>query len=129
MTSPRLRSWLALPFTALVFLIHPIVALSRPVSVFQDPGIGWHLVTGRWILETRALPREDFFSFTALGRPWITYSWLFEAGGAALERFGGLPLFAAACVLVYALIPVLVFRRCLRLGAGLFPALFATVLA
>jgi hypothetical protein len=128
-TSPRLRSWLALPFTALVFLIHPIVALSRPVSVFQDPGIGWHLVTGRWILETRALPREDFFSFTALGRPWITYSWLFEAGGAALEHVGGLPLFAAACVLVYALIPVLVFRRCLRLGAGLFPALFATVLA
>src|SRR5215813_3520999 len=123
------RSWLALPFTALVFLIHPLVALSRPSSVFQDPGIGWHLVTGRWILETRSVPREDLFSFTALGRPWISYSWLFEAGGAALERLGGLPLFATACVLIYALLPVLVFRRALRLGASLAPALLATILA
>ena len=125
----RVRAWLALPFTALVFLIHPIVALTRPAAVFQDPGTGWHLVTGRWILDTRAIPRDDFFSYTAAGNPWITYSWLFEAGGAALEKVGGLPLFAAACVLVYALLPVLVFRRSLRIGAGLFPALLASILA
>ena len=126
---PGVRSWLALPFTALIFLIHPIIALSRPSAVFQDPGIGWHLVTGRWILESGTVPREDLFSFTALGRPWISYSWLFEAGGAALEKLGGLPLFATACVLIYALLPVLVFRRALRLGASLAPALLATILA
>lgn len=112
-----------------MFLIHPVVALSRPAAVFQDPGIGWHLVTGRLILDTRTIPRADVFSFTASGKPWISYSWVFEAGGAALERIGGLPLFAAASVLVYALLPVLVFRRALRLGATLVPALLATVLA
>ena len=125
----RLRAWLAPPFTAFVFLIHFGVTLSRPASVFSDPGTGWHLATGRYILETASIPREDAFSFTAAGRPWISYAWLFEAAAAGLTKIGGLPLFAGAATVVYALIPVLVFRRCLRLGASLVPALAVTTLA
>jgi hypothetical protein len=125
----RLRLWLAPPFTALLFLIHPFVALTKPAAVFQDPGIGWHVVTGRYILATGTIPHEDIFSFTAAGRPWISYFWLFQAGAAALEKIGGLPLFAAACVVVYALLPVLVFRRALRMGASLVPALAMAILA
>src|SRR5689334_9915220 len=125
----RLRTWLAPPFTAFVFLIHFVVTACRPASVFSDPGTGWHLMTGQYILETGSIPREDVFSFTAAGRPWISYAWLFEATAAGLAKIGGLPLFAGAATVVYALIPVLVFRRCLRLGASLVPALATTTLA
>src|SRR5207245_1693264 len=49
--------------------------------------------------------------------------------GALLVRLGGLPLFATVCTLIYAFVPVLVFRRALRLGAAMAPALGCTVLA
>ncbi len=127
--SSTLRRWLAPPFTAFVFLIHPLVALCRPGGLLQDPGTGWHLVTGRLILETGSIPAHDLFSYTAAGHEWINLAWLFEAASALLVRTGGLPLFATACVLVYAFLPVLVFRRALRMGAGLVPALGLTVLA
>ena len=124
-----LRHWLAPPFTAFVFLIHPLVALFRPGGVLQDPGTGWHLVTGRLILDTGSVPARDLFSYTAAGHPWIDQSWLFDAASALLVRLGGLPLFATVSVLVYALIPVLVFRRALRMRAAMAPALGLTVLA
>ncbi len=124
-----LRRWLAPPFTAFIFLIHPLLAIYRPGGLLQDPGTGWHLVTGRLILDTGSIPARDPFSYTAAGHEWINLAWLFEAAGALLVRLGGLPLFATACVLVYAFIPVLVFRRALRMGAGLAPALGLTVLA
>src|SRR5207247_409235 len=124
-----LRHWLAPPFTAFVFLIHPLVALFRPGGVLQDPGTGWHLVTGRLILDTGSVPARDLFSYTAAGHPWIDQSWLFDAASALLVRLGGLPLFATVSVLVYASIPVLVFRRALRMRAAMAPALGLTVLA
>ncbi len=124
-----LRRWLAPPFTAFVFGLHLVVVLAHPGALLQDPGTGWHLVTGRYILETGTIPAGDLFSFTAAGHEWINYCWLFEVASAILVRWGGLPLFATTCMLVYAFLPVLVFRRSLRIGAGIVPALGATMLA
>ncbi|PYN82693.1 MAG: hypothetical protein DMD97_00485 [Candidatus Rokuibacteriota bacterium] len=124
-----LRRWLAPPFTAFVFGLHLVVVLAHPGGLLQDPGTGWHLATGRYILETGTIPAGDFFSFTAAGHEWINFCWLFEVASAILVRWGGLPLFATTCMLAYAFLPVLVFRRSLRIGAGIVPALGATLLA
>src|SRR5207253_1792635 len=101
-------------------------ALCRPGGLLQDPGTGWHLVTGRLILETGSIPAHDLFSYTAAGHEWINLAWLFEAASALLVRTGGLPLFATACVLVYAFLPVLVFRDAEERRRAL---VFAAVLA
>jgi hypothetical protein len=127
--SSALRRWLAPPFTAFVFLIHPLITLYLPGGLLQDPGTGWHFVLGRYILDTGSVPAHDLFSFTAAGAPWIAQAWLFDAAAAFLVKVGGLPLFATACVLVYAFLPVLIFRRALRMGASMAPALALTVLA
>ena len=124
-----LRRWLAPSFTALLFLIHPVITLLDPSYPLQDPGTGWHLAAGRHVLETGTIPTHDLFSFTARGREWISYYWLFDMIGAWLEKLGGLPLYAAACVLVYAFLPVLLFRRMVRMGAGLLPAFVLTLIA
>src|SRR5205823_8717554 len=111
---PRLsaaRRWLAPPFTALVFLVPCIVAVCRPEVPLQDPGTGWHLTSGRYILETGTIPGQDLFSFTAAGHEWISYCWLFEVFAAFLVKLGGLPLYTTVCMLAYGLVPVLVFRR------------------
>ncbi len=124
-----LRRWLAPPLTALVFLVHPTLSLLRPARQLQDPGTGWHLATGRYMLDTRSIVQQDLFSFTASGQPWTNYFWIFDTAAAALERLGGLPLYATVCMLLYACIPVLLYRRMVRLGASILPALLVTFAA
>jgi hypothetical protein len=36
----------------------------------------WHLASGRWIVEHRAMARLDPYSFSAHGRPWLNNEWL-----------------------------------------------------
>ena len=124
-----LRRWLAPSFALLLFLVHPLVVLLRPERQLQDPGTGWHLATGRYILATGTIPHHDLFSFTASGQPWMQPYWLFETGAALLERLGGLPLYAAVCILLYACLPVLLYRRMLRLGVLIPVALLLTMIA
>ncbi|HKO54361.1 MAG TPA: hypothetical protein VJ276_00705, partial [Thermoanaerobaculia bacterium] len=38
----------------------------------------WHLATGRWIAEHRALPETDPFAVASEQRPWINGEWAFE---------------------------------------------------
>jgi hypothetical protein len=76
----RLVPWLAL--YALV-----AAAVTRPVL---DADIWWHLRTGAWVLDHRAVPDTDPFSAYGQGRTWVAYSWLFEVLVTALHRALGL---------------------------------------
>ena len=81
-------------------------------------------------VKTGTLPRTDLFSFTARGHDWAEETHrLFEVVSELLVRLGGLLFYTAVWVLVYALLPVLLFRRMLRIGAGLLPAFLLTVVA
>ena len=112
------RSWLLPPFTLFVFLVHPVLALLRPARQLQDPGTGWHLATGEIILATHGIPHQEIFSFTAAGKPWLQPYWLFDTTAAVLERSGGLPLYAVVCILLYACIPLVLYRRMVRMEVG-----------
>lgn len=110
--------WIAPYFGVLFFVMHVAAALGRAGFELKDPGVGWHLVAGRLVLERGAIPRVDEFSFTAESRPWIDYYWLFQTVSAWLERAGGLPLVSIAWILAYALIPFLLYRWMVRRGAS-----------
>ncbi len=43
-----------------------------------DPDIWWHLRNAEHLLRTGAMVRNDFYSFTATGAPWINHEWLGE---------------------------------------------------
>lgn len=96
-------------FTTIFFLALFIIA-TREIS---DPDFWWHLRTGQFIVETRAIPRTDPFSFTNADHPWITHEWLTQVGLYALYALGGFPaliltfatLIALAFALVYARTP------------------------
>jgi len=51
----------------------------------------WHARVGQQIVQQRAIPTVDTFSFTAQGRPMFYQSWLSEVLLYAFLRFGGLP--------------------------------------
>ena len=112
------RRWWV-PYFGLLFVGLQVAAiLGRAGYELKDPGVGWHLRTGQLMLETGTLPRTDPFSFTAVGREWLNYYWGFELASAWLERMGGLPLVSAVWMLVYCLIPFVLYRWMVRAGAS-----------
>jgi hypothetical protein len=78
-----------------------IFTMAMRISVTSDTW--WHLRAGSWILEHGQLLRQDPFSLTRLGQPWLYPGWLAQIGMVAtFERLGfpGLNLFTALSVLV-----------------------------
>ncbi len=63
----------------LVVLFIGAAAGANRLSEIIDGDIWWHLRTGRWILQHRAVPFQDIFSSAyGSGKAWIAYHWLFE---------------------------------------------------
>jgi hypothetical protein len=70
-------------------LIYYCVLLLRPGSfLLQDPDPFLHIRTGEWILAHAQLPRIDFYSYTAAGKPWISTEWLSQVAFALAFKLG-----------------------------------------
>src|SRR5579859_1217734 len=41
-----------------------------------DPDTMWQITVGQWIIDHRAVPQTDVYSFTMRGQPWISTQWL-----------------------------------------------------
>jgi hypothetical protein len=94
-------------FTAILFLALFVIA-AREIS---DPDFWWHLRTGRFIVENRALPHADIFSFTNAGRPWIAHEWLSEVLIYALYALGSFPALILAFAALIGLTFAFVYAR------------------
>jgi len=44
---------------------------ANGLPLLGDPDSHWHIAVGNWILEHRAVPYVDIYSFTFTGQPWI----------------------------------------------------------
>src|SRR4051812_43436632 len=97
-----------LPVFVAVLLIPAVLGSST--TIFNDGDVSWHIATGRWILEHRAIPHDDPFSFTWGGQPWVPIEWLAEVlYGAAynLARYSGVAaLVTAALIALHAVVYV-----------------------
>jgi hypothetical protein len=69
-SSPPHRRWLLLA----LFIVLAIASIE-PIWSFD---YFWHLATGRWIVEHRALPLTDPFTVASARTPWINGEWLFQ---------------------------------------------------
>jgi hypothetical protein len=61
-------------------------ALGSSQTIFNDGDVSWHIATGQWILDHRAIPTTDPFSFTWAGKPWVPIEWLAEVLYATAYR-------------------------------------------
>ena len=83
-----------------VLIVCLFVMAVRPIT---DPDFWWHLRTGQLIWESKSIPRQDVFSYTVAGQPWITHEWLTEVILYAVYAFvgqGGLILLFAGIIAV-----------------------------
>jgi hypothetical protein len=96
---------------ATIALILFSVALFDP-RLLNDGDTYWHIAAGAWMLDHRAVPHLDPFSFTRGGAAWQAHEWLSEVAMALTYRLGGwaglvalfgVSLFALTVVLAAAL--------------------------
>ncbi len=100
------------------------------LGTFQiaNTSIGWHLASGRWIIENRAFLRADPFSFTAAGVPWIDHEWIFQVVVALADAAAGAPLLVILRAAVVATMAVLLLVIGVRNGLSPATALLLSVL-
>jgi hypothetical protein len=105
--NPVLYRILRSPF-CLFFALWLILMLASRSAMFRDPGTFWHVAVGENIISTRQVPREDLYSYTFSGHPWISDYWLAEIAMAAIHRTAGwdglLTVTAAILAGIYAFI-------------------------
>ena len=84
-----------------------------------NTSIGWHLASGRWMLDHREVLDHDVFSFTSDGAEWIDHEWLFQVVSATLFDFGGAPALVVMRMLIVAALMLLLVR--IGMTSGLDP--------
>lgn len=88
----------------LIFLVL-LSALCAGLHTVADSDMGWHLATGRWVVQHRQIPRTDVLSFTSSGTPWMYPPFAGVIFYAIYNAFGyaGLSWFCAlACLAIVA---------------------------
>lgn len=95
-------------FALPLFILFGILPGSK--LLLSDADVGWHLRTGEWILDHRAVPVRDLFSFTRPGEPWFAWEWGWDVCFGAIHRYSGLGGVVLANVLILCLVSVLTFR-------------------
>jgi hypothetical protein len=80
-----------------------------------DPDTMWQITVGQWILDHRAVPETDVYSFTMRGQPWISTQWLAQvlyAKAYAISGWSGpVVLAASAIAATFALLANFLSRR------------------
>ena len=90
-------------YVLLAVLVLIIAALTAFFPI-NNHDIWWHLKTGEHILSEKSIPSTDLYSFTAVGKPWITHEWLAEVIFYLLYLAGGLNLLIIFKVIISTLI-------------------------
>jgi hypothetical protein len=102
-TSP-MRGLLPLWVGAFVYALF-LLAGNR---LLIDPDTMWQITVGQWILDHRAVPHTDVYSFTMRGQPWISTQWLaqvlYARSYAAFGWSGPVVLAAGAIAATFALL-------------------------
>jgi hypothetical protein len=80
------RLWLA---PLLVGLAAYAVAIGAAAKLLNDGDTLSHIAIGRWIIEHRAMPFHDAFSYTFPGATWVPHEWLAEVIFAAIYGWLG----------------------------------------
>jgi hypothetical protein len=73
-------------FGGALFILSVVAILNNEVNVNADPGLGWHLATGNYILSTGHIPYIDPFLSTS--RPWISDQWGMDVILALFYKLG-----------------------------------------
>ena len=114
-------------------LIDAIIVISavslcalQLAGLANDPGVGWHLKTGEWILSHRSVPTHDPFLGSLVAREWVATQWLSDVVLAQVYAVGGWSLLYALAVAVYCAIFYAILYPVVRSTTGEYLAAAVT---
>ena len=105
--------------------------VNRGTAPIGAGDVFWQLRAGQTILETRAIPDTETYSFTAAGTPWNNHQWLYEAVLAAWYRvagWAGVRFLVLVLVTITLLVVIAPWLRRGRLGFALLQSCLAVIL-
>lgn len=99
----------------------------------DDPDIWWHLRNAHYLDIHHQLPRQDMYSFTVAGHPWLNHEWLAEVPYYLAWRAGGLVGVKSLSIVLITLILLgslyLAYRASNNFKASVAACCFSTFLA
>ena len=118
--NPTLRRCLQL-LLIVVAVVYAALACLRTVGDFDT---GWHLATGRYLLQHHAIPATDVLSYTSPGAPWLyppfagalLYAIFHAFGYAGLSWFSVLAAALLAAYLLWRALPQASFSSAVLLA-------------
>lgn len=69
----------------------------------DDPGVGWHLATGQYILDAKTIPHTDPFLSLEPAKEWISDQWLADIALYLGFEVGGWKLLYAVFLIIFIL--------------------------
>ena len=109
----------ALLLWLLLFTIHS----DGTLGLLQDSNTGYHIRTGDFILEHRAIPHSDIFSFSKPGQPWFAWEWLSAVLFALVYQSAGMKGLIVFTGTIVALSNLVLLRHMLWRGANALVAI------
>lgn len=97
-------------------------------ALLGDGDTWWHVKAGEWMIDHRAVPMVDPFSFTFADQPWHAHAWLAELLMAAVFRLSGWGGVVVLCAAAFGL-AVGLLHQWLRRFVSPVTAAVATFLA
>jgi hypothetical protein len=67
-----------------------LIAIVPVTGAVSDPDFFWHLRVGQWIIDHRAIPTHDLFTYTVPDHRFVAHEWLSEVIMAAITAVFGL---------------------------------------
>ena len=98
-------------------------------ALLADADSGWHIRTGEVILETHSVPQKDLYSFSKPNADWYAWEWLTDILWAKLHAVAGLRGVVWFAGLLITAFVALLLRFSLWMGASLFLAIGAVLIA
>ena len=95
----------------------------------MDGDAGWHIRVGDYILDHRAVPAQDMFSFSKPGAAWFAWEWLTDVVYGVLFRIAGLKAIVLFAGIVIALYATVLLRYAVWRGAHVFIAAVITLMS
>src|SRR5947207_1208121 len=134
---PGFRGWLraGTSFLAVLTLIEVVILflLSMYKPDMNDPDIWWHMRNAQYLFDHHQFPRQDMYSFTVAGHPWINHEWLseipFYLAYKALGLVGLKSLTFFALNAIFLLLLYLCYQESRNFKASVTVCYFATFLA
>lgn len=104
------------------------ILLTTAFTLVFDLDIWWHLATGWVITNLHSIPKNDIFSYSAFGLPWVNHEWLFQVLSWILYDRWGIGTLTVLKFLLTCALSAVVFRTIVLLTTSRSIALWGVVL-